>query len=289
LEVLQAAALKVGVDVRSDVRLETVAQLAEHGLDDADLVVGADGVNSVVRNGNEAAFHTRRSYLTNRFAWFGVGKAFPTPALVFRQFDGGAFVAHYYPYTSESSTFVAECDQATWEKFDLESKSLDERKALYEMVFASELGGFPLLSNNSLWRQFPVIRNDNWVVGNTVLIGDAQTSAHFSIGSGTRIAIEDSIALAEAVCGICGTVAEKLAGFVAKRRPEKDKLISASERSYDWYENVAQWMAQYTPEEFVYRFMTRTGRVSDERLASAFPKLYAQLLAAKAVPAHADA
>lgn len=284
LEVLQEAARAAGVDVRSGVRVDCVSDCAAHGLQDADIVVGADGVNSVVRTGNEGAFGTRRSQLTNRFAWFGVGKAFPNPALVFRKHEGGYFVAHYYPYTDGLSTFVAECDQATWERFGMEGMALEERKALFERVFKAELGGYPLLSNNSLWRQFPVIRNDHWVAGNQVLIGDAQTSAHFSIGSGTRIAIEDSIALAEAVCGYEGSVAEKLAAFVSARRPEKDKLISASERSYNWYEDIARWMNEYSPHEFVYRFMTRTGRVTDARLASGFPKLYAQLAAANVVP-----
>lgn len=285
LQVLQAAAQRVGVEIRSGVRIDSVAQLKDHGLADADIIVGADGVNSVVRSGHEVEFATRKSQLTNRFAWFGVGKAFENPALVFREHRGGHFVAHYYPYTSDHSTFVAETDAATWERLGMEAMSLEQRQALFEEVFAPELGGYPLLSNNSLWRQFPVIRNENWVSGNIVLIGDAQTSAHFSIGSGTRIAMEDSIALAKAVCEVEGNAAEKLDAFVTARKPEKDKLISASERSYTWYENIGEWMERYTPHEFVYRFMTRTGRVSDERLSASFPKLYAELQAAGAIPA----
>lgn len=287
LSVLQDAARAAGVDVRSGVRLDGVAQLAAHGLADADIVVGADGVNSVVRNEDEAGFGTRRSQLDNRFAWFGVGKAFDNPALVFREYQGGSFIAHYYPYAAGLSTFVAECDAATWQLMGMDAMSLDERRALFEKVFAPELDGHPLLSNNSLWRQFPVIRNDRWVSGNKVLIGDAQTSAHFSIGSGTRIAMEDAIALAAAVCETQGAVADKLQAFVARRKPEKDKLIGASERSYLWYEDIGRWMREYSPYEFVYRFMTRTGRVSDERLASSFPRLYAELRAAGVVPAAA--
>lgn len=282
LQVLQNAALQAGVELRSPARIDGVDQLASHGLGDADIVVGADGVNSVVRAGDEAGFGTHRSQLTNRFAWFGVGKAFANPALVFRLHAGGSFVAHYYPYASDSSTFVAECDEATWTRFGMDDMSADERQALFERVFAPELDGHPLLSNNSAWRQFPVIRNERWVSGNKVLIGDAQTSAHFSIGSGTRIAMEDSIALAHAVCSVPGSAAEKLSAFERARRPEKDKLISASERSYLWYEQVGRWMTQYTPHAFVYQFMTRTGRVTPERLAKAFPQLYAELVAAGA-------
>lgn len=283
LQVLQDAAIQAGVEVRSGVRLGSTTELAQQGLADADIVVGADGVNSIVRNADEGGFGTRRSQLTNRFAWFGVGKAFPTPALVFRKYRGGSFVAHYYPYTCDSSTFVAECDEATWIRLGMEARSPDERRALFEQVFASELDGYPLLSNNSLWRQFPVVRNDRWVSGNKVLIGDAQTSAHFSIGSGTRIAMEDSIALAAAVCDVEGSATDKLRAFELQRRPQKEKLIGASERSYLWYEKVGEWMDRYTPHEFVYRFMTRTGRVSDDRLASSFPQLYAELRAAGVV------
>jgi len=283
LQVLQNAALREGVEVRSGIRLESTAQLADHGLADADIVVGADGVNSVVRKDDEAGFGTRHSQLSNHFAWFGVGKAFPTPALVFRRYMDGNFIAHYYPYTESNSTFVAECDGATWDRFDMENMSPDDRRELFEQVFAPELGGYPLLSNNSLWRQFPVVRNNQWISGNKVLIGDAHASAHFSIGSGTRIAMEDSIALAAAVCETEGSVADRLKAFEAQRGPEKDKLISASERSYLWYENIGEWMTRYTPHEFVYRFMTRTGRVSDERLASAFPQLYAELCSAGAI------
>lgn len=284
LQVLQDAALREGVELRSGARLESLGQLGDHGLADADIVVGADGVNSIVRGGDEAGFDTRRSQLTNRFAWFGVGKAFATPALVFRKFQGGSFIAHYYPYTAENSTFVAECDEATWQQFGMERMSLDHRRELFEQVFAAELDGHPLLSNNSLWRQFPVIRNDRWVSGNKVLIGDAQTSAHFSIGSGTRIAMEDAIALAAAVCDTPGTAADKLRAFEGQRRPEKDKLIGASERSYRWYEDIGDWMDRYSAHEFVYRFMTRTGRVSDARLATSYPQLYAELCSAGVVP-----
>lgn len=284
LEVLQAAALQAGVQLRTGVRLQRLEQLSEMGLADADIIVGADGVNSIVRLHDETGFETQRSELTNRFAWFGVGKAFANPALVFRRYQGGSFVAHYYPYTAELSTFVAECDAATWKLFGMDAMSNEQRQVLFEQVFAPELDGFPLLSNNSVWRQFPVVQNANWSSGNKVLIGDAQTSAHFSIGSGTRIAMEDAIALADAVCRTQGSVADKLRTFELQRKPMKDKLISASRRSYLWYEEITRWMEAYTPHQFVYQFMTRTGRVSNKRLASSFPSLYAELQAAGAVP-----
>jgi len=242
-------------------------------------VVAPDGINSQLRAVNEAGFGTTRRMLTNHFAWFGVEKPFPSPALVFRKHEGGYFVAHYYPYSDSMSTFVAECDHQTWVDFGMEDMSAQARQALFEKVFAPELGGYRLVSNNSVWRQFPVILNANWHVGNQVLIGDALTSAHFSIGSGTRIAMEDAMALADAVVANPGDVAAALQQYEAVRKPEKAKLISASEASYNWYERIREWMELPTAHEFVFRFMTRTGRVDAGRLRAQFPALMAELAA----------
>lgn len=283
LHVLQDEAKDAGVDVRFGQRIEHPRDLAALGLGDAHVVVGADGVNSVVRAANEKAFGTTRSYLTNHFAWFGTRKVFERSALVFRQWQGGTFIAHYYAYCPTGSTFVAECDHATWLKFGMEAMSNEERQRLFEQVFAPELEGERLISNNSNWRQFPVLQNKHWTAGHHVLIGDAQTSAHFSIGSGTRIAMEDSIALAEALTAPTppgveeASALQRLAAFVHARGPEKAKLLSASRKSYLWYENVGDWMRQYTPYEFIHAFMTRTGRMDERRLAVQYPELFAQL------------
>ncbi|MEJ8859938.1 FAD-dependent monooxygenase [Variovorax robiniae] len=293
LNILQRAAIDAGVDIRFGTRISHPDELRQFGLDDADVVVGADGINSILRTANEAAFGTTRSFLSNHFAWFGVGKAFPTAALVFREFEGGAFIAHYYPYGPSNSTFVAECDHATWERLGMEKMSAEERQHLFEKVFAPELGGHALISNNSTWRQFPVIRNAHWTAGNAVLIGDAETSAHFSIGSGTRIAMDDAMALAEALVrdgdDASVTPLDRLQRFAATRGPEKSKLISASEKSYRWYENIAEWMQRFTPYEFIHAFMTRTGRVSEERLAAAYPELMQQIQDARRLAGTASA
>ncbi|MEJ8859911.1 FAD-dependent monooxygenase [Variovorax robiniae] len=281
LHVLQDAAKDAGVDIRFGTRIQHPNDLRQFGLDDADVIVGADGINSVVRSAYESEFGTTRESLTNHFAWFGVGKAFPTAALVFREYEGGAFIAHYYPYGPSNSTFVAECDDATWQRLGMEQMSAVQRQALFEKVFAPELGGHTLISNNSAWRQFPVIRNAHWTSGRFVLIGDAETSAHFSIGSGTRIAMDDAIALADALVADGddpgAAPLERLARFAKARGQEKSKLIGASEKSYRWYEDIAKWMRQFSPLEFIYAFMTRTGRVSDERLAAAYPELVRQI------------
>jgi 2-polyprenyl-6-methoxyphenol hydroxylase-like FAD-dependent oxidoreductase len=187
------------------------------------------------------------------------------------------------------STFVAECDDATWHRCGLDAMDDDGRQELFETIFAKELEGLPLLSNNSNWRQFPVIRNANWHCGGRyALIGDALASAHFSIGSGTRIAMTDSIALAEALLALPDDPPAALRRYQEAHAPQKAKLIDASEKSFDWYERIAEWMERYSPEEFVYRFMTRTGRIDDARLRQAFPELM-QRIEAAGVPVGAAA
>ena len=267
LEILQKHAEAAGIHVVYEQRLTDFDNL------DADLVVGADGVNSQVRESDPEGFRTERHNLKNHFSWYGVEKAFINPALVFRIHEGGYFVAHYYPYSDTMSTFVAECDHQTWVDFGMEDMDALQRQNLFEKVFAPELGGYGLISNNSQWRQFPVIRATHWYTGNRVLIGDALNSAHFSIGSGTRIAMEDAIALAQAIGDHPGDVPAALAQYVARRQPQKQKLIGASEASFNWYENMREWMSTTTPQEFVFRFMTRTGRVDITRLREQYPDL----------------
>ncbi|RQR30745.1 MULTISPECIES: FAD-dependent monooxygenase [unclassified Burkholderia] len=278
LQILQEHATRLNIPVTYASRINDIDGL------DGDIIVGADGVNSKVRSSDEIGFGTTKQELTNHFAWFGVGKAFENPSLVFREFCGGCFVAHYYPYSESMSTFVAECDHETWIKLGLEEMTLEQREALFEEVFATELDGYRLISNNSIWRQFPVIRNANWFSGNRVLVGDALASAHFSIGSGTRIAMEDSIALAQAIVANDSDVVAALAGYVARRRESKDRLIKASEASYMWYENIREWMNDLSPHQFVYQFMTRTGRVDAGRLREQYPALVRELEVAGAIP-----
>ena len=274
LQVLQGIAQRLGVSLRYGERVSNFEAL------DADLVIGADGVNSALRAQSEQAFGTTRRLLSNHFAWFGTTRVFANPALIFRKHLGGHFVAHYYPYCDSMSTFVAECDDATWQRLHLGEATDTQRQSLVEAVFAPELHGHALIANNNtlntIWRQFPVIRNAQWHAGKQVLIGDALSSAHFSIGSGTRIAMEDAAALAHAVLTHPDSVPAALAAFVAERKPHKDRLIEASEKSFDWYEAMAQHMDRLSPHAFVHSYMTRTGRVDDARLAAMFPAFMAE-------------
>lgn len=279
LQILSDHARNRGIELHYEQRIDDVTNL------DADLIVGADGVNSHLRGQSPSDFDVQRYTLSNHFAWYGVAKAFAHPSLVFRKSGVGYFVAHYYPYADDMSTFVAECDHQTWRDLGMEAMDANDRVALFEDVFAPELDGARLISNNSHWRQFPVIRAHRWHAGNRVLIGDALNSAHFSIGSGTRIAMEDAIALAQALADIPHDVGQALARFERVRRPQKQKLIAASEASFKWYENLRTWMDACEPQEFVYRFMTRTGRVNLQRLREQYPTLAQGFESAGLIPA----
>jgi 2-polyprenyl-6-methoxyphenol hydroxylase-like FAD-dependent oxidoreductase len=278
LHILQDACAEVGVQVRHNVRIESLDALADH-----DLVVGADGVNSVVRRLRAEAFGTASYHLTNHFAWYGVARAMRPGGLIFRTTPAGRFVGHYYPYAPGMSTFVAECDAATWTAAGLDRMTDDARRRTMEDVFAPELAGDPLIDNRSIWRNFPVITNRNWYVGNTVLIGDALLSAHFSIGSGTRLSMDDAMALFEAI-RTGGNVAQCLRRYVQIRQPIRENFRIAAERSFNWYERLAGVMEQ-EPIDFVHDFLTRTGRIDANRLAEYAPsffKLYSDAKAGRA-------
>lgn len=279
LEILQAGCEQAGVRVDYGVRIGTPERLAGH-----DLVVAADGSNSTLRGMHGEAFGTKVRRLNNRHAWYGVGVPLAPSGLAFQHRHGGAFCAHYYAYTPQLSTFVAECDQQAWDGAGLEAMNSDQRRQFFEHMFHHELQGQPLIDNNSIWRQFAAVSNENWVYGNVVLLGDALRSAHFSIGSGTRLAMEDSFALFDALREEDCHVERGLSRFVAARRPKRAAFAAAAEASFNWYEEMSVHMQVPLPE-FVHAFLTRTGRVDEARLRSyspGFANQYQAYLAAQA-------
>ena len=225
LQLLQQRARSVGIE---PVYRQAVKSLDE--ISDADLIVGADGINSMVRRGQEHDFGTTVSHLSNRFAWFGTTKPFATLTQTFRLTEHGAFNAHHYRYAPGMSTFIVEVDEATFQRCGFHKMPADEARRLCEEVFADALGGHQLISNNSVWRQFPKIRNERWSAGKSVLLGDALHTAHFSIGSGTRLAMEDAIALDKALAGHAD-IASALQAYEATRRPIVEKLVRAANAS----------------------------------------------------------
>jgi 2-polyprenyl-6-methoxyphenol hydroxylase-like FAD-dependent oxidoreductase len=233
-----------------------------------DLVVGADGANSTVRR--SADFGTRQTQCTNRFAWYGTRRPFRTLTQTFARNEHGTFNAHHYRHAPDMSTFVAECDAGTWQRAGFAAMGETETLAYLERVFADTLQGERLVSNRSIWRNFPNLRNERWSTGNAVLIGDAQRTAHFSIGSGTRFAMEDAIALCKAL-DAHPPIGDALKAYEAARRPIVEKLVAAADASGAWYDRFAEHM-NLSPRDFAWSYIQRSGRIDPERLAKISPK-----------------
>ncbi len=263
---LQELCRAAGVSIDYERTVESL-----NDLPGCDLLVGADGLNSLVRGALEKEFAPQVDWLTNRFAWYGTRQLFDCLTLTFRADEHGTFVAHHYRHSSTMSTFIVECDAATWLRAGLDRMSDEESRAYCERVFAPDLGGHSLVSNKSVWRQFPLLTNRCWSFGNKVLIGDALRTVHFSIGSGTRLAFEDAIALDRAFSEAGDDVPQALAAFERERRPVVEKLLAAANASSFWYERTPEKMA-LKPWELAYDYMTRSGRMTDERLREFSPK-----------------
>jgi 2-polyprenyl-6-methoxyphenol hydroxylase-like FAD-dependent oxidoreductase len=274
LQLLQARARAAGVTLRFGTPVGSLAELG-----DADLVVAADGVNSLLRRELGDCFGTIISELDNAFAWYGTTKPFDTLTQTFVSHELGTFNAHHYRYAPGMSTFIVECDPATWRRAGLDTASEDESRVICERVFAATLQGHPLISNRSIWRNFPWIWNDRWSHGNVVLIGDALHTAHFSIGSGTRLAIEDALALVKALEAELD-IASALARYERERRPIVEKLVAASRRSAAWYEDFPQHM-QLSPLDMAMSYIRRSGRIDDERLRQTAPEFMKRYDAAR--------
>jgi 2-polyprenyl-6-methoxyphenol hydroxylase-like FAD-dependent oxidoreductase len=249
-----------------------VADEAE--LEGFDLVVAADGANSFVRRGREAQFGTSIVELTNRFAWYGTTQRFETLSQTFVSTEHGVFNAHHYRYSPEMSTFIVETDAATWARAGFAEMDEAQSQAYCERVFSAQLGGHPLVANRSIWRRFPRITNRRWSVGNRVLIGDAAHTAHFSIGSGTRLAFEDAIALAKALREHPGDMPAALAAYEAARRPIVEKIVAGADGSADWYERFAEHM-RLAPWDLAWSYIQRSGRVDAARLEQISPRFIA--------------
>ncbi len=272
---------QLGVKVHFDTEITTLAQMG-----DADLVVGANGAFSSIRGENEDRFGTTTDWRLNKFIWYGSTKTFDSLTLTFRETDLGVFCAHHYRYDPDRSTFLVEVENATWQRAGFEAMSPSDTIRHCERVFAPDLCGHRIISNNSLWRRFPAIWNERWSFDNVVLLGDALRTAHFSIGSGTRLAMEDSVALFKAFREV-GTrdIPTALALFQQERMPPMRKIWEAANASLRWYEDMDRLVRTLSPVEFAYSYMTRTGRVDhaevrrrDPKLAAAYEALHPEVL-----------
>ncbi len=274
LKILQARARSVGVAPGYDTAIASVDALNGY-----DLIVAADGLNSMVRRSFETEFGASISYSTNKFAWYGTTKTFATLSQTFVATGLGTFNAHHYRYSPGMSTFLVECDAATWAAYGFADKTIEESQAICEQVFAATLDGHRLISNKSVWRNFPWIWNEHWSHRNMVLIGDALHSAHFSIGSGTRLAIEDAIALTKALEAEAH-LPRGLARYQAERKPVVQKLVTAARTSAAWYETFPAHMRRGLLD-FAYSYITRSGRIDDARLRAMSPRFMARYEASR--------
>ena len=280
LKILQARAASVGVSLHFDTQT-SLDQLAGY-----DLIVAADGLNSSVRRAFEGDFGASLFYSSNKFAWYGTTQRFETLSQTFVATDRGSFNAHHYRYAPNMSTFLVECDLATWQAYGFADKTVEESKAVCEQVFADTLGGHALVSNKSVWRNFPWVWNERWFFKNMVLLGDALHSAHFSIGSGTRLAIEDAIALAKAL-ELERSLGSALARYQHDRQPIVKKLVTAARTSADWYADFAGHM-KLDPMDFAYSYITRSGRIDESRLRAMAPAFMSRYEASRPRAAGGD-
>jgi 2-polyprenyl-6-methoxyphenol hydroxylase-like FAD-dependent oxidoreductase len=274
LKILQQRVRDAGVAPRYDTLVQSLDQFTDY-----DLIVAADGLNSLVRRSFEREFGASISHSANKFAWYGTTKRFETLSQTFVATELGAFNAHHYRYSPDMSTFLVECDPATWQAYGFADRTIEQSQAICERVFEATLDGYPLVSNKSVWRNFPWIWNERWSHGNMVLIGDALHSAHFSIGSGTRLAIEDAIALVKAL-ETETDMAAALHRYQADRQPIVKKLVTAARTSAGWYEKFPDHM-KLDLMDFAHSYITRSGRIDDARLRAMSPAFMARYEALK--------
>ena len=264
IEVLRKRATAVGIPVRFETELKSLDGLK------ADIIIGADGLHSLVRRTYAKTFKPQLEYFKNHFAWFGASIPFDTLTQTFIETSNGPLNAHHYRFSPDRSTFIIECENETFKSFGFSKMDEIESVQICSDLFRKALKGTELITNKSTWRQFPRLWCENWVYGRNVLIGDAAHSAHFSIGSGTRLAMEDSISLVQSLKNHTD-IDEALAAYQSHRQPIAHKIVNAANTSAVWYESFGHKM-QLDPIDFAYDYLTRSGRMTDERLLKVAPK-----------------
>ncbi|OLB53688.1 MAG: oxidoreductase [Candidatus Rokubacteria bacterium 13_2_20CM_2_70_11] len=269
LDILQRRCVELGVTLRFGTEVSDLGAWA-----DADLVLAADGVNSVIRSRYAEHFRPHIDWRGNQFVWLGTTFPYPAFTFVFKESAHGLWRVHAYRYNAGMSTFILETTEAAWRRAGLDQADEDRTIAFAERLFAEELRGHRLLKNRSLWRNFPTVRNGAWHHRNIVLIGDAAHTAHFSIGSGTKLAMEDAIALCRAL-ERHAEVEKALVAYEEERRPEVERLQRAAQVSLEWFEQTERYHGRLEPIQFVMSLLTRSLRVTHGNLKVRDPRLVA--------------
>jgi anthraniloyl-CoA monooxygenase len=236
---------------------------------DGDLVVAADGANSGLRKRFD--FGSSSTPQGCKYVWFGTDLVLDAFTFVFRETEHGLFQVHAYPFDEHTSTWIVETTEQTWRRAGLDTMSEEDSMAFCQSLFAPELGEHRLMSNKSVWLDFPLVRNTHWHHGNVVLIGDAAHTAHFSIGSGTKLAMEDAIALANALERYPSAVEHALVDYELERQPVVERFQQAAGDSAAYFGRVAGYLG-LAPIQFAANLLTRSGRISHANLMQRDPR-----------------
>ncbi len=261
LQLLQQRCSEEGVNLHFEKNIEDLSQVT-----DSDYIVACDGINSQIREQFSEDFGTKIIQQKNKFVWLGTTKPLDAFTYFFRTTPYGSFVAHSYQYQQGMSTMIFECTPQTWENAGFEDTNEADTIQKLSEIFIEELDGHDLISNKSFWRQFPTITNDKWFKDNIVLLGDAKATAHYSIGSGTKLAMECAITLADSIIQF-GTDKEKaFANYEKLRRNRVEMIQHAAGVSLDWFENMDRHI-EHDFMQFAFGVMTRAKKVTFENLA----------------------
>ena len=254
---------ELGVNISFNTDITDIEQL---GLDAHDLVVAGDGLTSILREAYEEEFRTTMDWRANKFCWLATTKPLDDFTFIFTKNEHGWWWVHAYRYEEGMTTWIVETSADTWASAGMDTATEEDTKAYCEALFKDDLDGHPLITNRSVWRTFPVVRNERLYHKNIVLLGDAVRSAHFSIGSGTKLAMEDAIALAGYFEESGGDVNAALEKYQVIRKDEADRLQRTAVVSLSWFEHIDRYANAQSAEQFTFNMMCRAKRITYENL-----------------------